>query len=139
MPTKSVAEVITEVLEKKTKNEKVKALKKNNSFALRSILKGMYDKNIEFFFPPTEPPYEPSGLVDNQGVLHHEAKKLGMFVKGGTHPNLHYIKRENLFIQMLEQVHKDDAKILIDMIQKKGYKGLTKATINEAFPNLIEN
>lgn len=47
------------------------------------------------------------------------------------------MKREQLFIQLLETVNKDDALLLLDMKDGKHVKGLTAKTINEAFTNLI--
>ena len=48
------------------------------------------------------------------------------------------LKRENLFIGILEAVHPDDAKLLLAMKEKKlPYSGLTPKIINEAFPELI--
>jgi len=45
-----------------------------------------------------------------------------------------------MFIKLLESVHKEDAKIVIAMKDKKlqgMYKGLTKKAVQEAFPTLI--
>jgi hypothetical protein len=39
----------------------------------------------------------------------------------------------------LEDIDNDDAETLCQMISKKPFKGLTKKTIEEAFPNLIES
>ena len=47
-----------------------------------------------------------------------------------------YGGKESLFIQMLEALHKDDAKVLIDIKDKKlnlTYKGLTENCVKEAF------
>lgn len=138
MQQKSVSEVVNQVVNIKTKKDKVAFLKANNSFALRTVLKGIYDPNIVFLLPSSQPPYTPSDHQENHGQLLSEARRLKIFVRGGGYDNLNQTRRESLFIQLLENVHKDDAKILVDMIQKNTYKGLTKATINEAFPGLIE-
>jgi len=45
-----------------------------------------------------------------------------------------------LFIEMLETIHPEDAKILLNMIQKKPpVKGLTEKVVKEAFPDLLPN
>ena len=49
------------------------------------------------------------------------------------------MKREQLFISLLEDVDNDDANLLANhMITQKPVKGLTKKTLMEAFPELIE-
>ena len=48
-------------------------------------------------------------------------------------------KRENIFISILESVHPEDAKVVINMINKEWpYKsGISKPVIDEAFPGLV--
>ena len=82
-------------------------------------------------------PFTASTAVENQGALYREARKLKYLADGFGGENLTKIKREQIFIQILETVHREDAKLLIDMIAQKGYKGLTVKQINEAFGNII--
>lgn len=139
MAVLSIAEILKKAGELKSKQEKVEWLRKNNSLPLRNILVLTYDKNKEFLLPESEPPYTPSEAHENQGMLHNQARKLKYFVKGFSPEGIHQIKRETIFIEMLESVHADDAKVLLQMIQKKPFKGLTKATINEAFGEIIKD
>jgi len=44
-----------------------------------------------------------------------------------------------MFIAMLEAIHPKDAELVLNMINKKKIAGITKATISEAFPNLIRD
>jgi hypothetical protein len=70
--------------------------------------------------------------------LFAEIRRLYLFLKGGN-PNLTKLRRETLFIELLESVHPSDAKILIAIKDKKlPYKGLTAKLVKEAFPGLIE-
>lgn len=134
----TIAEIINKACTLKTHEEKVEWLKKNDSGPLRNILIAAYDKNkIKFLIPNTEPPYTPSQAHENHGALYREARKLKYFVDGFGGEAIAKMKRENIFIEMLETVHRDDAKILVDMIKQKGYKGLTAKAINEAFGNII--
>jgi hypothetical protein len=133
-----LSEIIKKTCELKTREEKVAWLKQNDSRPLQDILIAMYDKKkIKFLIPNTEPPYTPSPAHENQGALFREARKLKYFVEGFGGENVAKIKREQIFIDMLETVHRDDAKLLIDMIKQQGYKGLTEKVINEAFGNII--
>ena len=57
------------------------------------------------------------------------------FLKGGN-PQLSQMKRDNMFIQMLEGLSAEEAKLLIQAKDKelnKHYKGLTANLIKEAF------
>ena len=69
-------------------------------------------------------------------MLYRNSKRIPYFYEG-TGTNVKPMKREQLFIQLLETVNKDDALLLIDMKDGKRVKGLTAKTINEAFTNLI--
>lgn len=137
MTTTSLAEIVNTACKLKTKKEKVEYLQKNNSKPLRNILKLTYDKSLKFNIPNTAPPYTPSEMPDSHGMLYRESRKLKYFVEGFGGDNIHQIRRETLFIQMLETVDKEDAELLVKMLSQKPFKGLTKAVINEAFPNLI--
>ena len=49
------------------------------------------------------------------------------------------IKREQLFIGVLEGVHPEDAKLVISMINKEKIYGLSRPIVEEAFPNLLRD
>ena len=60
------------------------------------------------------------------GLLRNEAKRLWHFVKGAD-ANTTKTQKETMFIQMLEGLHQDEAKVLLGMKNKslnKMYKGL---------------
>jgi hypothetical protein len=136
----SITEIIQSAAEKKTTEEKVDFLRKNDNPALRIVLKYTYDNAIEFLIPNTPPPWEKNEYEDEaKSLLFREARKLRMFIKNGGYDSLNKVKREQLFISLLEDVDNDDADTLCQMISKKPFKGLTKKTIEEAFPNLIES
>ena len=64
--------------------------------------------------------------------------KAKYFVKGLIGDQLNPIKREKMFIDMLESVHPKDAELLLAMKDKKILaKSVTRKLIQEAFPNLI--
>lgn len=137
--TLSIAEVISETVRKKTKEEKIKYLREHNSTELRNIFILTYDKGFELRLPKSVPPYKQSELEENRGLLYREARKLKYFVAGNqAGDNLDKIKIESLFIQMLENVHREDAVVLEHLVMRKPFKGLTAAIINEAFGEIIK-
>ena len=135
----SISEIISGAASKKSTSEKVDFLRSNDTPALRVVLKYTYDNSIEFLIPDVAPPWNKNEFEDEaKALLYREARRLKIFVKGGGYDNLNQIKRETLFINLLEDVDNDDAETLCQMITKKPFKGLTKKTIQEAFANLIE-
>jgi hypothetical protein len=132
----SLSEIINKTTELKTKDEKVEFLRKNSSVPLKTILKYMYDPGVEFLIPDTPPPWKKNAYVGVEGMLYKEARRLRIFVKGGGYDNLEKVKREKLFISLLEDIDNNDAELLCKMIAQKPLKGLSRATVNEAFPDL---
>ena len=138
MTTLSLAEITAGVCELKDTSEQVAYLQKNNSKELRNILILMYDKKWSFALPSDPPPYTPSVHSETHGMLYREARKLAYFVNEMPEgENLSAIKKESLFIQMLETVDADDAKLLLQMLAKKPFPELSPDTINEAFGQII--
>jgi hypothetical protein len=114
--------------------EKVDWLRKHDNPALRTVLKYTYDKNVEFLIPNTAPPWKKNSYVGVEGMLYAEARRLRIFVKGGGYDNLNSVKREQLFISLLEDVDNEDAELLCKMIEQKPLKGLSKNVVITAFP-----
>ena len=68
--------------------------------------------------------------------LEKEGRILHHFFKGGS--NIPRMRREQMFIQLLEGLHPDEAKVVIlakDGILNKRYK-ITKACVEETFPQI---
>ena len=132
-----VAEFLEKVSKLKKKEEKIAALKANDSFVLRTILQGAFDPRIKWLLPEGEPPYKPNDLVDQENVLIKDARKLAYFVEG-PYPGLKQVKREAMFIELLETVAPADAKMLMAIKDKKSpFKGLTAEVAKQAFPDLF--
>jgi hypothetical protein len=111
---------------------------KNDVVPLRTVLRLVYDTNVEFLIPATPPPWKKNSLPDTDTMLYREARRLRIFVKGGGYDDLKQVKRESLFISLLEDINNEDAELLAkNMISHTPVKGLTKKTIEEAFPSLF--
>ena len=132
-----ISEIFTKINNAKDKPKKIEVLRQYDSPGMRMILKGAFDPKIEWDLPPGTPPYianeAPAGTEHT--YLEVEAKRLYNFAVGGN-DQLNKIRKETLFIQMLEGLHADEAKVLIDVKNKslnKTYKGLTSDMVKEAF------
>lgn len=136
---KMVFEVIQEVQKKRTKAEKIQVLKQNESWALKDVLRGTFDSTVRWLIPDGIPPYTPSEAHNHPANLLRENKKFTYFVVGGKGDELVKFKRERLFIGMLEGVHPEDAKLVVNMINKEAPKYITRPIIQEAFPGLLKD
>lgn len=132
----SVAKVLQQINELKDKKQIIESLRVNGHPVLMNILKYMFDPSIKFLLPEGKPPFKVN-IYDEPKALLNESRRLYLFIEGGN-PNLKPIRREQIFIEILETVSPDDADLLIAMKDKKSpYKYITKAVVKEAFPGLI--
>lgn len=132
---------ISEILNKCSSlpvNERPQYLQQNDSMPLRVVLQYALDPRIEWLLPIGEPPYKPTEHLDQHGNLYREIRKLHNFIKGGGHPDMHPLKREMLFIQFIEGLDPEDAKLMCSVKDKKiPFKGINAKVINTAFPGRI--
>ena len=133
----SYHEILTKVNNKKDKKGKVEVLKRYDTTELRMFLKGAFDDKLEWLLPAGSPPYKPNGapIGTEHTWLKQEVKRMFHFLKGGN-PKLSQMKRDNMFIQMLEGLSEEESKLLIwakDKELNKHYKGLTSNLIREAY------
>ena len=64
-------------------------------------------------------------------------RKLYLFVEGGN-PNLKQVRREYLFVELLESIDPSEAELLLQVKDKKiKCRGLTYNLVKETFPELI--
>ena len=135
--TPLMSEVLDKVAKAKTKKQKVELLRQHNTDALRMVLKSSFDPRIEWDLPEGDVPYTPNDAPEGteHNMLVHEARTLYHYIKGGN-PQLTQNRRENMFIQLLEGLHQDEAEI-VGPAKDKGlhrkYKGLSSNVVREAF------
>ena len=132
-----VFEIFERYAKLKTRKEKIQYLKDNGIPAVRDVCRGIYDERLEFIIPQGKPPYTPNRPESVPSSLKRKHRDFGYFVKGAVSEKQPQYKIERMYIQMLESIHAEDAVIVIDMVQKKAPKGLTKKIVEEAFPKLL--
>ena len=135
-----LSEVLRKVSNAKTKAEKIKILQANNSQALRSILIWNFDESVISMLPEGEVPYTPNDapIGTDHTRLEQESKGLYRFVKGGQ-DSLKSLKRESMFVQLLEGLAAEEAELLClikDGNLNSKYKRITRAVVAEAFPQI---
>jgi len=147
-----ISEVLQRVSNAKTKAKKVEILQEYKSPALTKVLLCNFAANIRFCFPTGKTPYTPQERpkgVDHQ-FLFTEQRLLEKFIakqvngvtyfgcSGQTRPRIQQLKKEQMWVQLLEGLHPEEASLL-DLVKDKKiterYK-ITKQNVIEAFPEL---
>ena len=138
-PNPFVNEILEYVSDQKSKVAKVEALKEYRNDALVSILIWNFDETVISMIPEGDVPFTPneSPLGTDHTSLRREGKNLYHFVKGGN-DTLNGIRRETMFIQMLEGLHPDEARIVILTKDKKlsDEYSISYEQVKEAYPDI---
>lgn len=138
--TKLLHEVFSEFEQRKTKHDRLAVLRFNQSWALKNVLKGVFDPNVEFSVevPEYKKQHTPIGL--GHSSIHQELGKAYLFEKNNPRvpSNLTPQRKTELLIQSLEALEDKEAEIFANMIRKNlKVKGLTYDLVKEAFPDLL--
>jgi len=92
--------------------------------ALRLIFEHAFDPDKKFFLPEGDPPFKedaaPIGM--SPANLHMEARKLYVFCRA----DLNKLRRESLFIQLLENLHPYESKLILAIKDQKLTKMISK-------------
>ena len=116
-----------------------KVLLENESNPLKDLLKYAFHPDIKFALTTGEPPYKTIGSPDeyNPTYLYPNIRKFYLYIEGG-HDGLTQLRREQLFVQMLEGLHPKEAEVVLQVKDKKlKYRGLTYKLVKKTFPDLI--
>jgi hypothetical protein len=162
-----IFEILNVVSKMRSKANKVEALQKFNTPALKTILIWNFDESVVSMLPPGDVPYASvgeqhslSGTVSekiedavtkmneigstslgsqDQGFssIRKEYQKFYNFVRGGN-DGLSSLRRETMFINILQGLHPLEAEILCLVKDKKletKYK-ITKELVSESYPDI---
>ena len=135
--TPLLSEVLDRVHKAKTKAQKIKVLQENDTEALRMVIKSSFDPKIKWAMPEGAVPYKPNDAPDGteHTLLAQESKRLWHFIEGADNQTPR-AQKENMYIQMLEGLHRDEAEVLVfakDKILHQKYKGLSHEVVKTAF------
>ena len=135
-----LSEILRKVSNAKTKKEKIDLLRKHNTPALRQLLIWNFDESVVSMVPEGEVPYTPNDapVGTDHTRLEQEYRGFYRFVKGGQ-DRLPSLKRESMFVQLLEGLSAEEAELVCLVKDKRlntKYKRITKAVISEAFPHI---
>ena len=162
-------EVFNLASKQRTKAKKVEVLQKYSELSLKMILKWNYDTSIVSVLPEGEVPYSgfddqrnmnlklsevisdevrrmhevgafALGATDKEGhtTIRREAKHFYRFVRGGDDA-MNAIRRETMFINILEGLHPLEAEIIVlvkDGKLEDRYK-ISKEVVSTAYPDIV--
>ena len=141
MARKMISEIIKGANRLESKEERIDFLKKHNHPALLDIFRIAYDDDVVSLLPKGAPEYKKDDAPDgyNHTTLYREFKKFKFFFKGPIGSQMNPIKREKLFLDILETLHPDESEILVQAKDKKfKFKYVTKKLVSDTFPNLLK-
>ena len=161
-------EVLDLVSRQRSKAKKIEVLRKYEDISLKVILIWNFDESVISILPPGEVPYTgydeqnsysgtlstklshevrkmhetgsfSLGASDQQGhtTIRRESKHFYQFVQGGN-PNMNNIRRETMFINILEGLHPLEAEIVALCKDKElqNVYNITKEIVAEAYPDI---
>ena len=134
----NILETFEMVSKAKTREEKRQILKDRENFATQALLQLNYHPNVKWFLPAGAPPYTPGQVADTTpNSLHFEVKKLDYYIDPSPH-KIPMIRRESMFVQLLERLDPKDAKLLLAVKDKKlSYKGLSYKLVKDTWPDIL--
>jgi len=138
-PNPFVHEVLELVDQQRSKAKKIDILREYADDALKSILIWNFDPTAISVLPEGHVPYKENEVPvgTDHTSLRREWKNLYHFVKGGN-DRLSAIRRETMFIQLLEGLHPKEAKIIC-LVKDKNLESEYKITYDmvvQAYPDI---
>tara|TARA_Y100001972_G_C7568737_1_gene285498 strand:- start:358 stop:861 length:504 start_codon:yes stop_codon:yes gene_type:complete len=138
-PNPFIHEILELVSSQRTKAKKVDILKEYRDDSLTAVLIWNFDDTVKSAVPDGVVPYKENEVPvgTDHTSLRREWKQLYHFIQGGN-DTLSALRRETMFIQMLEGLHPEEAKIICLVKDKRlteQYK-ITYDQVKEAFPDI---
>ena len=139
---KLLPEILKEANKLATREERIEFLRQNDSPALRDIIRIAFDKDVVSMLPEGAPPYTPDDAPEGYApsTLYKKFREFKFYFKGPVANGVKPLKREAMFVQLLESIHSTEAELLIrakDRILHKKLMGITRKLCQDAFPGLI--
>lgn len=136
-----VSELFALVEKAESRDQKIDLLRKNDCGILRFILSLNFNPDFNLTLPEGAPPYKKDSnrpIGYQQTTLQNEWRR--MYIWQDPNINLTRLKKESLFIEMLEGLHYTEADLLC--ASKDGnletiYKSITEDLIRDAYPNIF--
>ena len=138
-PNPFVHEILELASKQRSRAKKVEILQEYANPALKSLFIWNFDDTVISVVPEGEVPYKENEVPvgTDHTSLRREYKHLYNFVRGGN-DGISSLRRETMFIQMLEGLHPKEAEIMVlvkDKSLQKKYK-ITRSAVEQAYPDI---
>ena len=145
-PNPMVNEILEAVDSERVKAKKLEILRTHGDDSFKMVMIWNFDETVISMLPDGPVPYEPvEGDVQanrEQGIpqrttIRNSARQFYRFVKGGDDA-LNKIKRESIFINILQTLPQPEAEILV-LVKDKALNtkyNITKELVAEAYPEI---
>jgi|TARA_R110000851_G_scaffold319838_1_gene484437 hypothetical protein len=133
-------EIFEKIQKARGPKERLVILKEHSSFTLRSLLQINFSPWLKFDLPEGTPPY-----TEDKNPPQYSASRVERTIKQFAYlvpsNKQSKVKKEVRFIQMLEAVNAEDAKIIAACKDKNLtslYHKVNRKLVDDVFPNLIK-
>ena len=138
-PNPFIHEILELASKQRSKAKKVEILQEYETDALKSIFIWNFDETVISVLPVGDVPYNKNEVPvgTDHTSLRREYKHLYNFVKGGN-DGLSGLRRDTMFIQMLEGLHPEEAELIClckDKRLAEKYK-ITYDIVKQAYPDI---
>jgi hypothetical protein len=134
-----VNEIFSAVSAERTNAKKVEILQQYNENFIKSVLIWNFDESIQSVLPEGEVPVQAKEDAEKNpsSSIRKEWSKFYNFVKGGN-DGMNKLRKETMFINMLESFNPGEAEILCLVKDKKLQTkyNITKELVSEAYPDI---
>ena len=140
-PNPFIHEIFELVSEQRTKAKRVEILKEYRDDSVTAVLIWNFDERVQSAVPDGQVPYKENEVPvgTDHTSLRREWKTLYHFIKGGN-PSLSNLRRETMFVQLLEGLHPKEAEIIClvkDKELESVYPKVTLDVVKQAFPDIV--
>ncbi len=140
-PNPFIHEIFELVSEQRTKAKRVEILKEYRDDSVTAVLIWNFDERVQSAVPDGQVPYKENEVPvgTDHTSLRREWKTLYHFIKGGN-PSLSNLRRETMFVQLLEGLHPKEAEIIClvkDKELESVYPKVTIDVVKQAFPDIV--
>ena len=134
-----IHEVLELVVKQRSKAKKVEILKRYEDPSIKAIFIWNFDPSVKSAVPEGPVPYKENEVPvgTDHTSLRREYKNLYHFIKGGN-DSLSSLRRETMFIQLLEGLHPSEAEIicLVKDKQLQSKYNIKDDVVKEAYPDI---
>ena len=134
-----IAETLARIDKMVARQDRIDALRQDHTIGMENIIDVCFNENLHWLLPVGSPPYKiQEKELDLQHVLYSQIRKLGIFIDSGNYNNMNTLMRERQFIDFLESIDQDDAKLILFIKDKRKlpYSRITRKLIEDAWPAL---